>query len=734
MKWPSLCSSYVGRRAVLWIFLVLLCLSDPLTCQAGTGEHVMLPSHNRKKAKHGIVARVDWRWTEGYGYRPVRIDLTAVKMKRDRTIEVVLCPDSYSDSQTPLRVRVEIEIPAGETDVSKVVNLPQNNPWSMFRVEFYENGRILKDLSMKRGLGNYGYNSHESPNILLIDRDAPRLSEDRALLARNLRQVKDEEYKLPDASAFQFTVMQRNYNAVSAVQKRPSEDSDKKIVYKRVADGDSLEAISNASNLEMLCEHDLPTDYVGLTGIDMIVISLADLSSISTEFPKRFHAIRFFVRNSGNLVVFGADPNDRVSELFDQSFDWQEASRINYPRTIHANYDDLSRRTRRTNVPEGVPGMSLVEHGLGKIVAIDSEDPFAISEVHPSGLWQWVMNNIGHDRLSFSSRHGLSLIQNNDDYWDFMVPGYGASPVRSFLGFITLFIIMIGPVNYYLLNQAKRLYLLPVTVGIAAFVTTIAMMGYALVSDGISTRSRLRSYTEIDQRRDEHIASSHCRHAYIASFTPAGGLRFPYHTCVYPVVPSQSRFQRRVEELNDRQETRILESGYMRPRTTMQFISTDVNATTHGIDVARGVSNATNKLGAKLTYAWIRDENGDLYRAENVEVDQAINFSPADQDDEWVAYQKIAGANKPAPPAGLDKTANDWMFGDNNYRRYGYVQSSPPSTETSLLNKSISNVRSFFKQAKPNTYLVISETAPPYIHTGTEASELASFHVTRGVW
>lgn len=166
----------------------------------------------------------------------------------------------------------------------------------------------------------------------------------------------------------------------------------------------------------------------------------------------------------------------------------------------------------------------------------------------------------------------------------------------------------------------------------------------------------------------------------------------------------------------------------------MQFVSTDVNPTTLGIDVDQGISAATNKLGAKLTYAWIRDENGELYRAENIGVDESMNFSSADQDEEWVAFQKIAGANKPKPPAGLDKTANDWMFGSNNYTRYSYVQGTPVATETSLLNKSLNGVRSFFKQAKPNTYLVISETAPPYIQTGTKASELDSFHVTRGVW
>ena len=42
--------------------------------------------------------------------------------------------------------------------------------------------------------------------------------------------------------------------------------------------------------------------------------------------------------------------------------------------------------------------------------------------------------------------------------------------------------------------------------------------------------------------------------------------------------------------------------------------------------------------------------------------------------------------------------------------------------------------RSFFTKPTPNTYLLVTEEAPPFVRLGTKAKQMAGFHVIRGEW
>ena len=146
----------------------------------------------------------------------------------------------------------------------------------------------------------------------------------------------------------------------------------------------------------------------------------------------------------------------------------------------------------------------------------------------------------------------------DSDYWDFMIPGFGQSPVEGFLGVITLFILVIGPLNYYLLKKFNRMYYLPLTVVAAALLTTLTMMVYAVVSDGVATRVRLRSFTLLDQEGDENIAMTRCRQSYLAALSPSDGLIFPSQTCVYPILPYNNDYN---NNYGKRAETLLEQSG-----------------------------------------------------------------------------------------------------------------------------------------------------------------------------
>ena len=712
-------------RPLLSSLVVLLLLQ--VACVAGDGDRLSLPAFNGKKVKNGIAAEVDYQWTSGFGYRPVRVKLTPTKSTRDRTIRVVILPENYSStSPKPMEAIADIEVPQGTESVTQTINVPQYTPWTMLRIEFFENGRQLKDLSMTRSYRTSRTNGGESPSILLVDSHVPDLSKDRKSLLRNLRRNAEQRTTFPDAGAFQFTIGERYGNSVNREGVQYTT---------RSTDAISLDYLETMDNLELIPPQDIPTNYQGLIGVDLIVLSIKEIDRMATEFPQRLQAIEYYVRSGGNLVVFGVDAEASLTDLFQLSGTWRKANEFGYPTGQRTNYRDaVNTRKSRQKKPESTPDASLMDHGLGIIFAWQTDDPYASSDEMYGARWLWMMNCIGHDRLTFTKRMGMSTIRDNDDYWDFMIPGFGASPVNEFLGVITLFILGIGPLNYYLLSRMKRLHLLPVTVGLAAFLTTATMMCYAFVSDGVSTRVRLRSYTQLDQTSGESVAATHCRQAYLAAFAPSGGLKFPLHACVYPVTPIFETTRSYTVNLDQRNDRQILRRGFLRPRTTTQFMTTAVQSIDQRINLADGIDEAVNHLGARLTHCWIRDDAGKLFYADDVAPGAKIEFAPMDDTAGQDIMSEHSLANVPAPPEGLDKNADNWMLSGSRYSRYSYMQASIPSKHTSLIHKQIFATDSFFKRGQPKTFLVVTESAPDFIHVGTNASEEAGYHVIRGTW
>lgn len=720
------------RSIVVSCILISAVATTP--CVAGSGYKIVLP-FNGQKLKNGIIAEIDTRWVDGFGYRPVKISLSARRAKRDRTIKIVLLPESHSSFKEPLRVEVEMEIPEGKKEVTRTFYIPQQSPWSAFRAEFYEGGRMLKDLSMTRNAAQTNSSINlDSPCLLIVDTDAPSLHVDRTALVRQL--AKEQTSNLPDTRKFRF--MGTEYQRRNYTQEQQNRD----IKSERATDYETLTDLQRIGNVEIIPPTDLPSKYIGLSGVDLIAISLNDLEELAESFPERFQAVDYFIRNGGNLILFDAENVAEGTVNLFGPLKWTPANKLQF-RNARLSFSEM---VSPTNVQKPnsnrrdlskLPDVLLGTHGMGRVATIPLADPYEENVE----FWQWILASIGTDRLTWGDRHGISLLRANDDYWDFMIPGFGASPVESFLGVITLFIICIGPVNIWLLKKSKRFFLLPLTVGIAATLTTLLMLGYALVSDGISTRLRLNSYTELDQRTDQAVAATHSRHAYLAAIAPSGGLVFPDHTCVYPVTPYYDYNLEREESIVTRQKTRRLQKGYMRPRATMQFLTTNVEPTEAGVQIAFGgdgitIANATNGVGVPVTHAWIRDGNGDLYFATNTDVDQPFKLASAEDEEARQQYYQIALANKPKPPEGLDKTVNPMFMNGGQYRYYS--NSAPPSSNTALLNRMInshgSKLPNFFTDAKPNTYLLLTTAAPAFVHHGTDGKQMAGFHVIAGSW
>ena len=223
---------------------------------AGSGTIIQLP-YPGTKIRNGIMAEVDSRWIEGWGYRPVNVTLRTQKARADRTIRVVVMPNSYGKHHIPYAITSRIEIPQGSNSVSKTIYVPQQEQWHQLRIEFFEGRRKLKDLSMKNSMGwnvQYWRGDDGMPTMLMVDGDAPKIADRAAFISKlqaDRRKGSGSTFKLPDARKFGFMIQnyQQNTNYGHDVG--------------RVSDLESLELLEKAPTLEIIPPSQLPANALG---------------------------------------------------------------------------------------------------------------------------------------------------------------------------------------------------------------------------------------------------------------------------------------------------------------------------------------------------------------------------------------------------------------------------------------------------------------------------------------
>jgi hypothetical protein len=371
---------------------------------------------------------------------------------------------------------------------------------------------------------------------------------------------------------------------------------------------------------------------------------------------------------------------------------------------------------------------------LGRVVAIRSDEPFSEEGDHLN----WMLNEIGSENWMWHRRHGISLHRENLDYWNWIVPGVGRAPVGSYLLLITLFVIVIGPVNYFWLRKRKRLYLLLVTVPLGAALVTFALLNYALLTDGLGVRARVRSFTHLDQRNQQAVSWS--RQSYYAGLAPSQGLRFPETAALYKIEqdPTHRRSRRGHRGLRW-DEGQHLVSGYVTSRATSQFLVVQSGRSERelvlGADLD-GAPSVENRLGADLVWLVLRDADGRLFRGEALPTGQAARLQPCEPAAATAELLRWYDGFRPEFPEGYDPTyyRNSFGFSHGYYWSIDY-EFSPPSSSQGLLERNlVLRTRSGVDGLPSRSYLAVTDKGVEVPLGYPQLLEESSFHFVFGRW
>ena len=143
------------------------------------------------------------------------------------------------------------------------------------------------------------------------------------------------------------------------------------------------------------------------------------------------------------------------------------------------------------------------------------------------------------------------------------VPGLGEPPVGGFLAILILFAVVAGPLNLLWTRRRKRPLLLLATIPALGLGTSVMILGYGYLHDGLGVRGAETSWTWLDQARHEVAVVS--LRTLFAGAAPAD-LQLGPDTFVISPRASQ-RARRIVDNWRLELDSGRLGSGVLPPRT-----------------------------------------------------------------------------------------------------------------------------------------------------------------------
>jgi hypothetical protein len=195
-------------------------------------------------------------------------------------------------------------------------------------------------------------------------------------------------------------------------------------------------------------------------------------------------------------------------------------------------------------------------------------------------------------------------------------------PIRGLFVLILLFGLAVGPVGIWLLSHwRKRIWLLWI-VPSASVLTCAGVFVYALISEGLHGRVRVRTLTILDEnaRRATTIGWM----AFYSPLTPGEGLRFGNETELSPQVTTGEMFHYPRRGMRGRGRTlhwsdhQHLASGWITARIPAHFMIRKSEQRRERVRVRKeddGTLSAVNGLGADIRELYVGDEQARIWHA-----------------------------------------------------------------------------------------------------------------------
>lgn len=603
---------------------------------------------------------------EGFGYMPLRLEAQAVggRFAADRTITVRVLPIEGANWPHPqTEYEVELTLRQGEASATADYFLPKYFIGSSLNVSFSEAGEPLEGYEFELSPPSSSYLVVGQSRFALILPD-PQLSSGA------------EWERVPDMRSINMAAYPDVVFMKAATPGRLDDDA-------------ALQHLvtSSPQARQILYETETHRHWLGYESVDVILVAYGVLERMRNSDPERFEAIRRWVMCGGALWSYAAPDRNSLAGMFDvmpsadgdprnqqaiqvavASFDTSRAvsafdsslrpppGRLWTAEEMQFIANDLQAWWARSR---GLPAIPTPTHpaasivsandiaqrvfaqplAAGVIVGITDADPF------PGALQLWhVVRQLTGPRQVGELRYGRPVVGGTGAYWEWVLENVARPPVYAFLGVMSGFVLLVGPVSYFLTRRRGRTYLMFLIAPVLATFATLLLFGYGVLADGLGTQVRVRQITWVDRGPDGAVggAARMTRATYFAGLRPAEGLKFSADAAVYPIVDDEEGFDglqsaplkldRRIALDNQHQQ---FTGGFLPSRRQRQFIATRPIDEAGGIvwkPTAGGASGgpltARNEFPFRVLRLIVRDADGNYHHSSGIPVGREVALQP----------------------------------------------------------------------------------------------------------
>jgi hypothetical protein len=235
------------------------------------------------------------------------------------------------------------------------------------------------------------------------------------------------------------------------------------------------------------------------------------------------------------------------------------------------------------------------------------------------------------DAMTENARYWQSLPDENGANSSFAVTENARVPVRGTVLIMLGFVVVIGPVNLFVLSRMNRRVWMLWTIPAISGATCAMVFAYSLLREGITPTVRTQGITLLDQVN--HRATSFGAVGFYCPLTP-GGLQFSYDSEITPLVqiwdyrPFGNSGTRREMDWSQSQQ---LQRGWVTARVPAQFHLRKSETRRERIELERNGNelSVVNGLGAGISRLWVADEKGNVFIVmNNIGAGQKAKLSP----------------------------------------------------------------------------------------------------------
>lgn len=439
-------------------------------------------------------------------------------------------------------------------------------------------------------------------------------------------------------------------------------------------------------------------DWRAYLAFDAVAIPQSQLSIATSA---QIQAWSTYVLAGGNLIVHSADSSaaadlDRLmgssSQVQAPDYRWEAIT------SVHRNFG--SKRS----------------HGGGKLIAFEQA---------PNNVNEHVKSSVQFPVSEFA-------VNGESDFrwfWRNLVQSVGTAPVWGFIVFITLFVIVVGPVLLRLTTKMQHRTLLLFLVPTLSLLATLLILFYNVVREGFGTYGRIASVQYLDDHTGQGFVWS--RQSYFSGAPPRDGLLFPAGAFLKPAdgdLQSHRRYNYDPRDsvsavIQSNGESEII-SGWLRPRSQQQvLVGQREDKAKLPISIQRVTETSVrvaNQTDHPIPLLFLRESNEVAYIVEDLKPGESQEIA-AESASKIDSLLRLKTNYEPQEPESIDLAS---------FRYYGFknrAQTSDP----------INNVARKVVCSKLNDFgFWILLLQPPDIQLPFDKSVYASekhFHIMTGV-